>query len=302
MPSSKIIITQTAHGSSAAGEAKRGLDLYAVLSQAITFTNDADASVGVTKYEWTLIERPPGSTATLSGAATATASLQADKYGGYVVSLRVNDMADNTDGYSVTVAGCSYPVLHTVSTVDYGDWDPPAFHEETNSNWIDKYGPKNPYGSQRGLYKILSDLREFYIPTALNASNIIRFPFVYIATYVEQEVDSAAYFDAAVMAEIDMTDYSYDTVKFVTVCRVDSPGTGYVRLYDETNGVAVTSSEVTTTSSTIVTLTSSALTVGGGAGNLRTTPAMYKVQVKITGGTPGVDYINIFDAYIDLDA
>jgi hypothetical protein len=295
MPSSKIIITQTAHGSSAAGEAKRGLDLYAVLSQAITFTNDADASVGVTKYEWTLIERPPGSTATLSGAATATASLQADKYGGYVVSLRVNDMADNTDGYSVTVAGCSYPVLHTVSTVDYG-------HEETNSNWIDKYGPKNPYGSQRGLYKILSDLREFYLPGLFSVGSIIRFPFVYIPAVVIQQTDQSTYQDAAYMTEIDMTDYLYGTVKFGVVLSVDAPGTAYARLWDNTNSVAITSSEVSTNSATPVTVLSSALTVGGAAGNLRTTPAMYKVQIKVTGGVPATDFVEIYDAFIDLDA
>jgi hypothetical protein len=299
MPSSKIIITQTAHGSSAAGEAKRGLDLYAVLSQAITFTNDADASVGVTKYEWTLIERPPGSTATLSGAATATASLQADKYGGYVVSLRVNDMADNTDGYSVTVAGCSYPVLHTVSTVDYGDWDPPAFHEETNSNWIDKYGPKNPYGSQRGLYKILSDIREFYIPTFQSMNSVLRFPFT---EALVQDSDSSSYVDAAYMSEVAMNDYLYGTVKFSVILKSDTPGTAYAQLYDVTNSVAITGSEVSTTSTVPVALSSGALTVGSGAGNIRLASTMYKVQIKITGGVPATDYVKIFDAVIDLDA
>jgi len=300
MPKSEIIITQVAHGSSAAKEAKRGLDLYAVGSEVLTFTNSTDGSVGVTKYEWTLVEGPPGSSATLSGATTATATLQADEYGSYVVSLRVNDMDDDTLGYSTTVAGCSYPVLHTVSTVDYGDWDPPAFNEETNSNWTDKYGTKNPRGSQRGLYKIISDIREFYIPRFFNmATNELYFTF---SGALVQKTDSNTYVDSAYMTEIDMSDYVYGTVKFGVTFISQAPGTAYVHLYDVTNSVIVTSSEVSTASATVVTVWSSALTVGSGAGNLRVTPTMYKVQIKITGGVPAADYVSIYAATIDLDA
>jgi hypothetical protein len=277
----------------------RGLDLYSVGSEVITFTNSSDGSVGVTKWEWTLVEVPPGSSATLSGATTATATLQADEYGSYVVSLRVNDMGDDTDGYGITVAGASYPVLHTVAAVDYGDWDPPAFHEETNSNWTDKYGTKNPYGSQRGLYKIISDLREFYIPRLFNMNSRLDFTFSEALT---QRSDSSTYVDAAYMTEIDMSDYVYGTVKFVATFKAQAPGTAYVQLYDVTNSVIVTSSEISTASATVVTVWSSALTVGNAAGNMRLTPAMYKVEIKITGGVPAADYVSIYAAAIDLNA
>jgi chitinase len=66
-------------------DASRGVAL--ALSGAGSTDPDGDPIA----YQWTLVSRPPGSAATLLGAATATATLTPDLYGPYVVRLIVTD-------------------------------------------------------------------------------------------------------------------------------------------------------------------------------------------------------------------
>ena len=54
-------------------------------------------------YSWTLSSRPPGSTATLSGSATASPSFIADIAGVYVASLIVNDGTVSSPAATVNV-------------------------------------------------------------------------------------------------------------------------------------------------------------------------------------------------------
>lgn len=298
MAKSQIIITQTAYGSSAAGEAMRGLDLYSVGSEAIVFSNSADGNTGVTKWEWTLVERPPGSIAMLQGSDSSEASIQADISGRYVVSLRVNDLGNSTSGYSVTVAGVSYPTYRSSGGTDYGDWDLPAFSEGISANWTDKYGANNPYGAQRELYRIISDLREYYIPTAFDQYKLIRFNFAYAPVNSRALQVTTVAVPAAYSALLDMSDYDYGVVKFGVVLRRSVTATAYAKLKDHTHGGDITNSEVSTTSTNPVTLISSALTVGNGVGEVRLTPTMYEIEIRRTG--TGAVYI--YDAFLLLDA
>jgi hypothetical protein len=303
MAKSEIIITQSPYGSGSAGVAVRGLDLYSVGSQAIVFTNSIEGNKNVTKWEWILVERPPGSAAILSGSDTREASIQADVAGRYVVSLRVNDLGDATPGYSITVAGVSYPVLDSSGGTDYGDWDLPAFREGVSANWTDRYGAGNPYGAQRELYRIISDLRELYISKMatndkLAVNKVIKFNFVYVPlnNRARQTVTSTAY--AATSPLIDFSDYDYGTVKFGAVLGRRLPTTVTAKLVDYTHSVDVANSEVSCTVVGPTTFLSSALTVGNAAGNIRLTPTAYRVYITETGSTIG----HIYDAFLLLDA
>jgi len=161
MPKADIVITQTTpRPVGQAGKSARGLDLHATNTEPIVFTNSDDGHVGAVKYEWSLLESPPGSVAVLSGANTRTAELEADVYGRYVVQLRVNDMGDDTPGSQILVASVSFPSLGTASWGDeLCDWDLPAFSEATYANWQDYYSAENVHGAQQELWRILYQLR-----------------------------------------------------------------------------------------------------------------------------------------------
>jgi hypothetical protein len=293
----EIIITQTAHGSSAAGEAKRGLDPYSVGSEPIVFTNSVEGNKNVTKWEWVLLERPPSSTAQLSGSDTREASLQADVYGRYVVSLRVNDLGDGTPGYSVTVAGVSYS---DSGGTDIGDWDLPAFNEGVYANWTDKYGSGNPYGAQREMYRIVSDVRTRYLGAMSVQGSIIRFPFSTTAWTVQKTSNTTP--TIANYVDFAMSDYIYRTIKFGVVLYNYSPVGGRVawaKLRNLTNGFDITGSLVSTDVGPITVL-SSALTVGTSGGTLRLALTRYSVLIYVAGGTSGE--CHLYDAFLDLDA
>lgn len=163
MSISEITISQTGKGPFAAAKSARGLDLYSVGSNAINFT--ATAYAGIYTYEWTLLERPPGSTAIINNSTAQISNIQADVYGRYVVALRINGQGNNTLGYSKIVAGCSFPSLGTWSGMNLGDWDIPAYLEGDLANWTDFYSSTNEKGGQQELYRILYQLRSYYIPT-----------------------------------------------------------------------------------------------------------------------------------------
>jgi len=166
MAKAEISISQSNSGlSSTPGKALRGLTIYAGAGDEIEFANSADGDIGAYKWQWTLIERPPGSAASLVGATGNSCTLNADVYGRYVVSLRVNGLSDDSEGYAVTVAGVSYPSLGAASGGgNLGDWDLPAYNERDFANWLDHFGPDNPYGAQRELYRILKQIREDIAP------------------------------------------------------------------------------------------------------------------------------------------
>jgi hypothetical protein len=71
-----------------------------------------DANGDALSYAWTLVSRPTGSAAVLTGANTVNPSFVADTAGAYVFSLVVNDgQASSTNAANVTVTAITYPSL-----------------------------------------------------------------------------------------------------------------------------------------------------------------------------------------------
>lgn len=83
MATPTIKIDGSVSGAGTPGQSRDDL----ILAETWTFTDPAN---GAGTYAWTLRERPVGSTATLSGAATPTATLVPDIVGTYLVELLFN--------------------------------------------------------------------------------------------------------------------------------------------------------------------------------------------------------------------
>ena len=67
-------------------------------------TTSHDADGDPLTYSWTLVTRPPGSTAVLTGATTTSPTFVADKKGQFVAQLVVNDGKVNSLPSSVTIS------------------------------------------------------------------------------------------------------------------------------------------------------------------------------------------------------
>lgn len=308
MAKAEIIITQDATVSPA-GVALRGLDLYSVASKPIVFSNSSDGDIGVSSWQWNLIERPPGSTATLSGGGTgATTEIQADVYGRYVVSLTVNGMAQDSEGYAVTVAGVSFPSLGTLASGDkLGDWDPPAFNERSHANWTDFYGALNPMGGQREFYRIIEQIRLYAMPFLhWPGGNVKIIPFpLSPALTAKTDQPAPAWAIASYPLPFDASDLLTwaSAVKFGCLHGHLGPAaaTAQVQLYNITDAEAVTGAFVTTSLQPVIDQQSGALTIGAAAGNLKNSLKQYAVRHEITGGTPGIDYSTIFHPYLYVE-
>ena len=303
----EIQIVQAGKGPFAAGKAARDLDLYSVGSNAVYFSNSS--STGITKYEWVLESQPPDSIVTLLSADQPTCELRPDKFGRYVVSLRINDLGNDTPGYGKTTAGCSFDSLGTLGSGDeLGDFDPPAFNEETYANWEDFYGPDNNEGAQHAIYRFMYQMRTYVMPMVVGVAGTVRQQLRFMlsrALIQRSDTLNPAWVDAAYIAPFDMVDYPWiDTVHFAGLFfREGTTGSAQVRLYDVTNAVAVTNSTVSTTSTSPVVKTSIALTVGSAPGNMRNdAPTLYKVQINMLNGVPATDFCNLLDTWVELRA
>jgi hypothetical protein len=87
------VITQTPEGTVAAG------------SEVTLSAADSDANGGtITAIEWTLLEKPVGSSATLSSPSAETTTFTADQAGNYRVQLVVSNGVDGSTVRTITVA------------------------------------------------------------------------------------------------------------------------------------------------------------------------------------------------------
>ena len=70
-------------------------------------SGSSDANNDPLSYQWSIVTRPAGSSATLSSSTSVQTSFTADKPGDYIISLVVNDGFDNSDPNNVTVTATS---------------------------------------------------------------------------------------------------------------------------------------------------------------------------------------------------
>ncbi len=98
-------VTVTATVANAAPVANAGTAQNVLTSTVVTLNGSAstDANSDPLTYTWTLTSRPAGSTAALTGAASAAPSFTADVAGVYVASLVVNDGQVSSAASTVTV-------------------------------------------------------------------------------------------------------------------------------------------------------------------------------------------------------
>lgn len=115
---------------------------------AVEVTLNANASTSAEgsdlTYQWQLIKRPATSTANITSTNTITTDFTADLPGNYVVSLIVNDGANNSEAARITLSATSpYPVAisESVHSVNLG----------TNSVGLDGSQSVNPAGGTDSL-------------------------------------------------------------------------------------------------------------------------------------------------------
>ena len=121
---------------------------FSLKGGAVKVTLNAEASTSAEGtdliYQWQLIERPATSTANITNTNIITTDFTADLPGNYVVSLIVNDGANNSEAARITLSATSpYPVAITdsVHSVNLG----------TNSVGLDGSQSVNPAGGTDSL-------------------------------------------------------------------------------------------------------------------------------------------------------
>lgn len=85
-----------------------------------TYTLSNSNNVGVNTWKWEIADKPPGSTATLTTSTSATATIQPDKQGSYLIRLIVNGDTISTAVISVPteLMGLRIPAANEKTEVD----------------------------------------------------------------------------------------------------------------------------------------------------------------------------------------
>lgn len=274
--------------------ARDDISLFPVSTFPVYFSNSVDGNSGVMTWQWTLLEKPPGSAIALINPTSAICELRPDVYGTYVVSLSVNGMSRKTNGYSETIIGCRYDAV--IATI--GNWRAPAFLEKTLANWF-----SNWQGAQPEIWKFMDEVRNYLMPWIGWLALVAGERKYELASHLLTRTDQAspAWVTVGYLPQFQFT-VPWNKARFkATLLRNGVAGVAKARLYDVDHLVAITNGEVTTNSGDIDDETSNLLTIGVNPGNLRNdVVTRYRVDIEITGGTPGVDFVELFDASIYL--
>ena len=270
MPGAVIVANQnTGAGAGSPGVARN--DLWQ--AQAVDLL---DGAGGNASWEWTLLDKPPGSAAALTGASTAAAAFTPDLLGTYRVQLITN--GGGPGNISIKV----FRVRRDLTGVLSGrGWAMPGLGE------ID--GESNYPGNSRAWAEVF----EFITADILNEYRFIpRLPARSIIPGALDKSTVQASFVAVGTLSFDPTAFFAGSsqilraIVFDTLVAVDPVGgLGLeIRLFNVTDGEVVTSTLLTSTSSVVERKVSVALTVGGAAGNIKNGLRIYEVQLRRTGG------------------
>jgi hypothetical protein len=96
-----------------------GLNVYIGTTVTLNGTGSYDPNGDSLRYAWAFVSRPTGSSATLSGASTATPSFITDVAGSYVIAIAVSDGSLVSPISTTTITASPVPVASTVSLYLY---------------------------------------------------------------------------------------------------------------------------------------------------------------------------------------
>ena len=146
---STVTITASNANLAPVANAGGGLNVYVGTTVTLNGTGSYDPNSDFLLYSWAFVSKPAGSSATLSGATTATPSFITDVAGSYVIALAVGDGSLVSQISTVTITATPVPVVSTVSLYLYGGANNSVylgcltcnqFHAESVCNSFGTYG------------------------------------------------------------------------------------------------------------------------------------------------------------------
>jgi len=146
---STVTITASNANLAPVANAGGGLNVYVGTTVTLNGTGSYDPNSDYLLYSWAFVSKPAGSSATLSGATTATPSFITDVAGSYVIALAVGDGSLVSQISTVTITASPVPVVSTVSLYLYGGANNSVylgcltcnqFHAESVCNSFGTYG------------------------------------------------------------------------------------------------------------------------------------------------------------------
>lgn len=248
---------------------------------------------GNISYAWSLLDKPPGSAVTLGTPTAQDATFTPDLPGSYRVQLVTNGGGPGNVQILVAAVTKDFNGL----TVNRG-WRIPALGEVVPEN--------NFNGQDRGWDEALRYIFNDFLTMQVAGFEII---------FAVESDSTLTTFARQGIRTIDMSRYPLNIgiyarkVRFVAVLENSLHSALYnaeVRLFDYTNGVAVTSTTLNNTApvdrSIATEFTSAELTVGGASGNIRNdAPTMYRCEFRAVGVlTPPLDRVVLGNAFLRI--
>ena len=174
---STVTITASNANLAPVANAGGGLNVYVGTTVTLNGTGSYDPNGDSLLYAWAFVSKPAESSATLSGATTATPSLITDVAGSYVIALVVGDGSLASQISTVTITASPVPVVPTVSLFLFGGENNSVylgcltcnqFHAESVCNSFGTYGSAfssssiwNQFGTYGSSFQIYSPWNSF---------------------------------------------------------------------------------------------------------------------------------------------
>lgn len=146
---STVTITASNANLAPVANAGGGLNVYVGTTVTLNGTGSYDPNGDSLRYAWAFVSKPSGSSATLSGASTATPSFITDVSGSYVIALAVGDGTLASQISTTTITASPVPVASSVALYLFGGTNNNTylgcvncnqFHEESICNRFGTYG------------------------------------------------------------------------------------------------------------------------------------------------------------------
>lgn len=311
MPGAVIVADQnTGAGAGSPGVARK--DLWAGRS-----VNLYVGTSGNSKYSWELLDRPAGSATVLSSEITSTTSFTPDIRGSYRVRLITNN------GGPGNIQTLVYRVRRDNTGAITG-WALPAVGERREEA---NYGG-NDRGWAEVMEEVFAEIAQDLDGSGASLGDLedrvdtieaaVLYREISLFSGMARTEDNGYYRFGAQYLDLSKYPTTIGTRSRVIRLRavvsasgeLDTglvPWVSRVRLYNVTNGEVVTNSVLTGSTSLPVQnpsqVTSSALVVGASAGNLRSTPAIYAVELMAqgAGSVPDGLFVYLYQATLTVE-